>query len=166
MSSVAVQEIVLNLGDQVRLYHRLLDLAQAQLAALQQQDVRLVHAILQEIEMVMLDRSKVEQRRGVAINTVAAELGIPSDEITASLLQGIADVPLAQALESASAKLRGLVKELDVVVGKNRVLLEHELAVIDHMVKGMTAVPAANATYGKTGAQHELPRLKILDAQV
>lgn len=162
----AIPGILANLDEQVRLYRHLLTLSTAQLEALQRHDVRAVHAILQEIELAMLERAKVERRRADLLMAIASELGVPLDEVTATLLSQISDAPVAEAIAAASTELRALIVELDLVVGKNRVLLEHELAIIDHMVKGMTTSAAVAPTYGKTGAQADAPRLKILDAQV
>lgn len=161
----AINEIVVNLDDQVRVYRRLLDLSQAQLVALQAQDVRTVHAILQEIELAMLERSKVDQRRSEVLMHIAQQLGIALEDVTASLLQQRADAPIGEAIANASAELRGLVGDLDGVVARNRALLEHELAIIDHMVHGMTTVPD-KPTYAADGGQREAARLKLLDAQV
>lgn len=165
MSGSRIAEMVLNLEDQVRIYRQLLDLSQAQLVALRAQDVHAVHAVLQEIEVTMLERSKVEQRRSALLEAIARELGVPVAEVTASLLSQVADESVGAAIADASRRLGELVAELARVVERNRVILEQELAIIDHMVKGMTAVPAA-PTYGQTGAQTEVSRLKILDAKV
>jgi hypothetical protein len=162
----AIARIVTNLDDQVRIYEHLLGLAQRQFEALNRQDVRVVHAVLQDIELAMLERGKVEVRRAEALEAIAGELGIPMQEVTASLLQQVSDAPIAEAIAAASAHLRRLIGDLDAVVGKNRVLLEHELGVIDHLVKGMTTNRVSPPTYGQTGVQADAPRLKILDAQV
>lgn len=167
MSSIrdVVGEIVLNLQEQVRAWRRMLDLSQAQRVALEAQDVHGVHAILQDIEVAMLDRSRTEVRRSVLVAQAASMLGIEPEAVTRDLLVGCCDATLAAQLEAASDELRVLVVELDSVVARNRALLEQELAIIEVLVEGATVDTTARATYGKHGNQTEAPRLRLLDAQ-
>lgn len=159
-------ELCMNLEEQVRVWRRLLDLSHAQLAALQVQDVHSVHAILQEVEVTMLERSRTEIRRGMLLEQAALELGIAASEITRSVLEQHSDAPLAQALGRSAEELRVLVGELDAVVARNRAMLEQELEIIEVLVRGATEDRSVKQTYGKTGNQTERPRLRLLDAQV
>jgi hypothetical protein len=162
----AVHDVLVNLEDQVRLYRHLLELSSAQLAALRKQDVHSVHAILQEIEIAMLDRGKLEMQRSVVLSLAAAELGIGVEEITAARLEEAAGAPLGGEIARCADELRQIVTQLDEVVARNRAMLEHELGVIDQVVQGMTVDREATPVYGKSGAQREVPRLRLLDAQV
>lgn len=159
-------ELCLNVQEQVRVWRRLLDLSLAQLQALQQQDVHSVHAILQEIEIAMLERSRTEVRRGVLLEQAAASLGIPSAQVTRDVIAAQCDAPLGEALGRAAEELRALVVELDAVVARNAAMLEQELAIIEVLVRGATVDTSARTTYGKHGMQQEAPRLRLLDAQV
>jgi len=159
-------ELGTNLDEQTRVWRRLLDLSQAQLVALQAQDVHGVHAVLQELEMAMLDRSRTEVRRSMLIEQAAAELGIPADDVTRDRIAEACDAPIGEALARAAEELRVLVVELDAVVGRNTAMLEQELAIIEVLVKGVTTDTTAKKTYTKHGAQGETPRLRLLDAQV
>jgi NAD(P)-dependent dehydrogenase (short-subunit alcohol dehydrogenase family) len=159
------RELVRNVQDQTRVWHRLLELSVAQRTALETQDVHGVHALLQEIEMVMLDRSRTEVRRSMLVTQAAALLGVEPDSVTRDLLAGCCDAELAQQLHQASEQLRALVGQLDAVVARNAALLQQELEIIDVLVQGATTDTTARATYGKQGMQHEAPRLRLLDAQ-
>jgi hypothetical protein len=159
-------ELCLNLGEQERVWRRLLDLSQAQLHALQQQDVHAVHALLQEIEVAMLDRSRTEVRRSMLLTQAASMLGIPTDDITRDDILPHCDEALAAELTRSAEELRALVVELDAVVGRNAAMLEQELAIIEVLVRGATVDTSQRATYGKHGNQSEAPRLRLLDAQV
>lgn len=159
-------ELCLNLGEQARAWRHLLDLSHAQLHALQQQDVHSVHAILQEIEVAMLERSRTELRRSMLLTQAASMLGVPTDEVTRDVIVRHCDAPLGEALEQAAEELRSLVVELDAVVARNAAMLEQELAIIEVLVRGATVDTSARMTYGKHGMQQEAPRLRLLDAQV
>ena len=160
------QEICLNLGEQERVWRRMLELSLAQLHALQQQDVHSVHALLQEIEVAMVDRSRTELRRSMLLAQAAKLLSIPVEELTRDHLLPHADEAIAQEIVRAAEELRVLVVELDAVVARNAAMLEQELAIIDVLVRGATVDSSARTTYGKQGVQQEAPRLRLLDAQV
>lgn len=165
MRSIAI-ELSANLDEQVRVWRRLLELSTAQLEALSRQDVHSVHAILQDVELTMLDRARTEMRRGMLIEQAASELGIASSEVTRELVIAGCDTPLADAITRTAEELKVLVVALDSVVDRNRMMLEQELAILEVLVRGATEDTSATPTYGKTGANHEAPRLRLLDAQV
>lgn len=160
-----VHEMLGNLEAQVDVYRRLLNLTQAQVVALRERDVKTVHAVLQEIELGMLDRARIDQQREMLLINLSAQLGVPKEEITVTLLQGLVDAPIADLLAGHSQELRSLIGELDVVVTRSRALLEQELELIDQVVKTTTRRGDA-LTYARTGTRPDADRLKLLDAQV
>ena len=159
-------ELCLNVREQARVWQRLLDLSIAQLKALQVQDVHAVHAVLQELEVAMLDRSRTEVRRGMLLTQAAGLLGLPLESLTRDVIVTYCEPELANELVTASEELRSLVVELDAVVARNSALLQQELQIIEVLVKGATVDTSVRATYGKHGMQQEAPRLRLLDAQV
>ena len=159
-------ELCLNVREQARVWQRLLDLSIRQLQALQVQDVHTVHAVLQEIEVAMLDRSRTEVRRGMLLTQAAGLLGLPLESLTRDVIVTYCEPELANELVTASEELRSLVVELDAVVARNSALLQQELQIIEVLVKGATVDTSVRATYGKHGMQQEAPRLRLLDAQV
>lgn len=156
-----------NLEEQARCHRHLLDLARAQQDALLAQDSRRVHEVLQELEVAMVDRARSDVRRYATLQAIATALGITRDDVTADVLcAAIGDPAVAAAIAAAGDELRAVVGELDGIVARNRALLQHELGVIDSLVQGMTVDRTATPMYGKTGAQYEHARIRILDAQV
>ena len=168
MTTIAdvAHELTRNVQEQVSVWQRLLTLSQAQRRALEAQDVHGVHALLQEIEVAMLDRSRTEVRRSVLIAQSAGLLGIPVENITRDAIVACCEPALGEQLVVAAEELRVLIVELDAVVGRNAALLEQELAIIEVLVQGATVDVSIRTTYGKHGMQQEAPRLRLLDAQV
>jgi hypothetical protein len=167
MSSIrdVAAELVRNVQDQARSWRRLLELSIAQRGALEAQDAPTVHALLQDIELAMLDRSRTELRREALVAQAAALLGVEPQSVTRELVAGCVDAELAGRLDTAAEELRALVVELDAVVERNTALLQQELSIIEVLVQGATTDSTARATYGKQGVQQEAPRLRLLDAQ-
>jgi hypothetical protein len=161
----ALHELVANLHDQVRIYRHMLALSQAQVDALQRHDVNAVQAVLQDIEHAMLERSKVDQRRTRAIEGVAAAINRPVEHVTATLLEQLAPGTDGQAIATASAELKALIRELDDVVARSSALLQHELQLIDFMMHGLTAV-RETPIYERAGVQADVGRRSILDTAV
>lgn len=159
-------ELTLNVQEQVRVWRRLLELSIVQQQALGVQDVHTVHAVLQEIEMTMLERSRTEVRRGVLLAQAAAVLGMAPEDVTRDVIAAHCEPATAEQLRVAASELRSLVVELDAIVHRNTALLEQELSIIEVIVKGATVDTTQRATYGKQGTQTEAPRLRLLDAQV
>jgi hypothetical protein len=168
MTTIAdvAHELTRNVLEQVSVWQRLLTLSNAQRRALDEQDVHAVHALLQEIEVAMLDRSRTEVRRGMLIAQSAGLLGIPVENVTRDAIVACCDQAQGEQLVAAAEELRALIVELDAVVGRNAAMLEQELAIIEVLVQGATVDVTARATYGKHGMQQEAPRLRLLDAQV
>ena len=162
----AVHDVLVNLEDQVRIYRHLLELSSAQLTALRKQEVHTVHALLQEIEIGMLDRARLDARRADVIAAAAAELGVGIEDVSVTRLEEAAGTVLGPEIARCANELRDIVEQLNEVVARNRALLEHELGVIDQMVQGMTVDRTATPVYGNSGAQRDVPRLRLLDAQV
>jgi hypothetical protein len=160
-------DVAANVEAQVGVYRRLELLSKAQFEALRGRDVHAVHETLQEIETVMLDRARLEARRGELVALVAHRLSVAPEDVTASLLAdrcGAHDV--APRLLAASDELRTVVFELDKVVHANRALLEHEIDAVDRMVKVVTVDRTVQPRYQRSGAQAVPSRIKLLDAQV
>ena len=166
MIAAVVTQIIANLGDQVRVYDHLLSLTRMQSEALARRDAQGVHAILQEIEIGMLERGKCEFRRAQLLDQAAKMLGISPDQVTATKLAQLAGMQIGQQLMDTAARLKHVMVELDQIVAHNRATLEFELSIVDHVVQAMTVSSEPMAGYGRTGVEVEHPRMRILDAQV
>lgn len=161
-----VSELCICFQNELRLYRTLLDLSLAQHKALRDKEVRAVHAILQEVEIEMLERSKAEVRRGKVIQSLAEALEVSPDVIDRDLICSVVEGDVAETIITVSDELKSLVHELDKVVAMNRSLIEHELELITSTVKWMTTDRSVKSGYKKGGLQAEPPKIRLLDAHV
>lgn len=168
MSQVAalIEQFEHNLSEQLAIYRRIAQLNVAQGECLRRRDPAGVHDTLQQLEVAILERGKVEARRASLIGQAARILGVPGDEVSVEMLTRTAGIQSGSRLAQLSEDLKQALAELQSIVARNRASLEFELEVVDHLVKGMTEQRGHRPLYGRTGAHGEVPRLKILDAQV
>lgn len=160
------KDVHANIVLQIHIWQRLLNLSEVQAQALKNQDVHSVHAVLQEIELTLLERSKAEHQRLVLIEYVALELGMEIAQVTREIITAYCDDTLAKEIIDAAETLKSLIQELRFSVERNTSLLKQELEIIDVLVRGATEDRTTVSTYVKTGTRSEVPRLCILDAQV
>ena len=164
MIAQVVTSITENLGELVQVHERLLGLTRDQ--ALAERRPHRVHELLQEIEIAMIDRTRAEHRRAALIAQAAQAAGVAEQDVTVELLARLAGIQLGSTLEQAASRLKAVMAELADVVSRNRATLEYELGMLDHMVRGITTRRDVQPSYGRTGAAVDVPRMKILDAQV
>jgi hypothetical protein len=161
-----VAQITENLQELIRIHERLLFLSREQAGALEGRDPQRVFELLQDIEIATLERSRAEERRSVLIGQAATLAGVDLEDVTVNLLARLAGIQGGAALEQAAQQLKPLVMELGQTVTRNRALIQHELGVLDHMVRGITVRRDMHPAYTRTGEKVDVPRMKILDAQV
>lgn len=158
--------IIDNINEQSRIYSALLASSQSQLDALMRSDVAAVDEAVRQLEMHFVDRQRAEAKRSSLLAEAALLIGVPLEQITATTLADAVDEVMATRLLDSAARLRGLVTELASIVSSSRALLEHELAMSVHMVRGATRTPRLGAAYGRCGSSIESTPIAILDAQV
>ena len=158
--------VLSNLDQQLSMHARLLELASAQAGAVAARDAGAVHEILQEVEHVLLDRSRIEMQRGQVLARTAAELGLPADQLTVSVLAGRLDADRAERLTTAASRLREMIAELAPLVQANRAVIEQELEVIDGVVRLAASSGEQQATYARPGTSIPTEGRTLLDMQV
>lgn len=166
MIAQIVTSITENLNELIQVHERLLGLTHEQSRALADRNPQRVHELLQEIEIAMIDRTRAENRRAALITQAAQAAAVAEQDVTIDLLGRLAGIQLGSALEQAGAQLKKLIGDLADIVSRNRATLEYELGMLDHMVRGITTRRDVQPSYGRTGQAVDVPRMKILDAQV
>ncbi len=164
MSSVIAQ-IADNLEQQIRVYSRVRDLMTRQQQALRARDVHAVHDVLQELEVALLERGRVDAARERLIELAAEELGIDVEDVSAAAIADASPADTGAHVMNLSRQLRTMISELDSLGRMNRILLQHELDVVDVLVKGI-ARTAEPRSYDRTGEDGGERYRKLVDMQV
>ena len=160
------ERLIANIVEQDRIWKYLYNLTEIQSKAILASQPLALHAALQDIELTMHERSRLELQRNMLIMQAAKKLEIPAESVTRDLIVENCNQTTGEELTQVAVALRSLVEEVTAIVSRNKVLLEQELEIIDVVVQGITTQANAKVTYSKSGNQGDKPRISILDATV
>jgi FlgN protein len=141
--------ILAHLDKQVESARRLLGIVIEQSAAIRKQDVEGVLVKLAELQGEMVTRAQLEQERDNMIQSAAAQLGVPADEIDLDAMLTLEPQLDGQRARNASAELKGLINETARVHDQNRLLVRQELSFLDHLMRVLSGTPQSG--YSKSG---------------
>lgn len=161
--------LLLHLRQQLESARRLLDLVLAQGQAVRRRDVEGVLARMQDVQMEMQRRGRLEQDRAQLLTTAGRQLGIPAHAVTLDQLCFLLQPQEADTAKQHSAELRGLLEQVGREHAANRALMRQELAFLDHLTRmlgGGDTGPSYSAT-GRAPSPFSTPnataRLRALD---
>ena len=160
--SEALRGLIAALRAQAAALETALRLCEAQTHAIARRDIAAVNALSEQLEREVVEGRELEEQRSGFAAELAAALG-PDAVPTLSGLSARLPVAEAQELERAGEIVLGVVDRLAGRSAANRALLEHELAVIDQVVRIAHRGPDAPA-YAGTGA-YRRDTISLLDAK-
>lgn len=143
-------QLLVHLRAQLESARRLLDLVLAQGQAVRRRDVEGVLARMQDVQIEMQRRGRLEQDRAQLLTAAGQQLGIPAHAVTLEALCGLLDPTDAQTARAHSAELRGLLQQVGREHSANRALMRQELAFLDHLTR-MLGGGDTGPSYGATG---------------
>ena len=122
------------LARHVEIQRRLLALADEQADALRIADLDALRTIVAQQETAVLESGRLERERSEEARVLCESLGLGPDATVEELA---AALPAADGreLDREARTLRGVAAELRAATGRNRELIEHELALIDQLVR-------------------------------
>ncbi|MEA2468074.1 MAG: hypothetical protein QOJ57_2200 [Thermoleophilaceae bacterium] len=162
MTSQALQDLIATLREQAGRLETLLELTEAQTSAIAARDIERVGRLTATIEREVVDGRTVEERRAGFAAELAAALGRTDGDVTVSGLAEHLRPAEARALTMAADAVVRSVERLGRQSSANRTLLEHELAVIDQVMR--IAHRGERTTYSGAGG-YDRETVAILDAK-
>jgi hypothetical protein len=158
----ALRDLIGTLREQAGRLETLLELTEAQTSAIAARDVADVGRLTGIIEREMLDGRAVEERRAGFAAELAAALGRTDGNVTVSGLVDSLAPAEGRALRMAADAVVESVERLGRQSAANRALLEHELTVIDQVMR--VAHRGERTTYSGVGA-YDRETVALLDAK-
>ena len=162
MNREALRDLVTTLREQAGRLETILELTEAQTAAIAARDVDRVSRLTGAIEREMLDGRVVEERRAGFAAELADALGRLDGDVTVGALADALPGPDGRVLRAAADEVVRCVERLGRQSEANRSLLEHELAVIDQVMR--IAHRGERTTYSGAGS-YDRETVALLDAK-
>ena len=157
----ALRQLVAVLRRQADSVEAALELAEAQTSAIVHRDLLAISSISAGLEREVSEGRVLEERRVGFAAELAHALGIDPDETTLATIAGALPRHEGQALLRAGETVIRAVEKLARQSTANRQLLEHELVVIDQVVR--IAHRGERTVYAGTGT-YETATISLLDA--
>ncbi len=154
MTSEALRHLVAVLRSQADSVEAALELCEAQTSAIVRRDLEAINRLSHGLEREVVEGRVLEERRQGFAAELAHALGIDAGETTLSTIAGALPANESRALLRAGETVIRAVERLARQSSANRQLLEHELTIIDQVVRiahrGERTVYAGSGTYAAT----------------
>jgi len=160
--SEALRQLVAVLRSQADSVEAALELAEAQTSAIVRRDLEAINRLSAGLEQEVVSGRVLEERRQGFAAELATALGIDAGETTLSTIAGALPAHEGRALQQAGETVIRAIARLSRQSAANRQLLEHELAVIDQVVR--IAHRGERTVYAGTGT-YQSDTVALLDAR-
>ncbi len=163
-------DVLAHLEAQLVSARRLLQVVLEQGAAIRAREVQQVVSLTGMLQGELQRRSVIERDRALLLDRAATHLGVSPSAVSMSLLDAIMDPSLAPLAHARSAELRGILEQVQREHYVNRVLMNQELAFLDHLLRLSDA--DRHLGYDSAGDHNRMtgPRLssrhRVLDLEV
>jgi hypothetical protein len=168
--ALLTNDVIAHLDTQLTSARRLLQIVLDQGAAIRRRDVQAVVTLTGLLQVELQRRAMLERDRARLLERAGVRLGVPPGAISIGLLLTIMDPRQAEIAGSRSAELRGLLAEIQREHHVNRVLMNQELAFLDHLLR---LVDGDRQLGYDSGGDHSRPsgkrlsgRHRVLDLEV
>ena len=128
-------DVLSHLDSQLVAARRLLQIVLEQGVAIRNRDVRNVVALTGILQAELKRRGLLENERARLLERAGARLGVSGGSVTLSLLENLLDDETAPIARARTSELRGLLEQTQREHYVNRVLMNQELAFLDHLLR-------------------------------
>jgi FlgN protein len=145
------RDVLVHLDAQLVAARRLLQIVLEQGAAIRNRDVRSVVALTGILQAELQRRSLLENERARLLERAGARLQVSAGAVTLSRLEQLLEPEAALVARARTSELRGLLEQAQREHYVNRVLMNQELAFLDHLLR--LAGDADDLGYGAGGGR-------------
>jgi FlgN protein len=162
-------DLLAHLAAQIGSAERLLEIVLQQGAAIRRREVHEVVRLAGMLHGEIGRRAEIEQERTQLLARSGLRLGVPPEAVTITRLCGLLDEAAAAQAAARSAKLTGMLHELQREHMLNRALMKVELSFLDHLMRTLSL--DANPLYDAKGEGADRTRMdptagmRLLDLQ-
>jgi len=128
-------DVLAHLDAQLVAARRLLGIVLEQGVAIRNRDVPGVVALTGILQAELKRRTLLENERARLLERAGARLGVSPTSVSLSLLENLLDDETAPVARARTSELRGLLEQTQREHYVNRVLMNQELAFLDHLLR-------------------------------
>jgi hypothetical protein len=129
------RDVLTHLDAQLVAARRLLQIVLEQGAAIRNRDVRSVVALTGILQAELQRRALIETERARLLERAGARLNVSAGAVTLTLLEELLEPEAAVVARARTSELRGLLEQAQREHYVNRVLMNQELAFLDHLLR-------------------------------
>ena len=133
--AVLTNDVLAHLDAQLVSARRLLQIVLEQGAAIRRRDVQNVVVLAGQLQAELQRRVVIERDRAKLLERAGARLGVAPTAVSIDVLDAVMDPVRGEVAHARSAELRGLLEEVQREHHVNRVLMNQELAFLDHLLR-------------------------------
>jgi hypothetical protein len=133
--AILSREVLDHLEAQLLAGRRLLQIVLEQGAAIRRRDVQEVVRFAGLLQAEVQRRRQIDAERSYLLERAGARLGVDAGSVSITLLGSVMQPDAAAEAQRRSSELRGLLDELQREHTCNRVLMNQELAFLDHLLR-------------------------------
>lgn len=161
-------DFLVHLELQLESARRLLETVLEQAGAIRHRDVQNVVRLAGTLQAEMHRREVIEQERMALLDRAAAQLGVGAGDVSLALLETLMDAGSAELARARSSALRGMLSEIHREHQTNRLLMQQELAFLDHLLRlasGTGGYDAGGEHTGTSGSRRHQGRPRAFDVE-
>ena len=168
--AVLTNDVLAHLDAQLASARGLLQIVLEQGAAIRRRDVQNVVVLAGRLQAELQRRVLIERDRAKLLERAGARLGVAPTAVSIDVLDAVMDPARGELAHARSAELRGLLEEVQREHHVNRVLMNQELAFLDHLLRLADADRHLGYDAGGDHSRMTAPRLasrhRVLDLEV
>jgi hypothetical protein len=163
-------DVLSHLAAQIGSAERLLEIVLEQGGAIRRKDVHAVVRLAGLLDGELRRREGLDEQRAELLRRSGLRLGIAPEAVTISTLSPLMGSESAARAAARSAKLRGLLHELQREHMLNRALMRVELSFLDHLLctlalEGASVYDASGAPEASTRRRASTAGMHVLDLE-
>jgi hypothetical protein len=133
--ALLTDDVIIHFGTQLTSARRILQIVLEQGAAIRTRQVQIVVSLTGLLQAELQRRATIESQRVRLLERAGVMLGVAPSAVSIALLITVLDPEGVQEASLLAAELRGLLEEVQREHHVNRVLMNQELAFLDHLLR-------------------------------
>jgi len=162
----SVKKLTEILDKEASIYEAILKLSREKTDIIVNGKVNELEGITKVEQSMILQLGKLENERERIVEEIAAQLGIPAEEVTVSRLEKMLPKDQSAELKDCQQKMTDIINDLRHTNDVNSKLIKNSLDYIDFSVNILTNAGSSGDIYGKSGQSNDSKQRNFFDVKL